>query len=76
MASILMISAALFYEDTLVPAAQDVSLLTWSGLPNPDIPILFRGCETEEDWIEEGAVSIGSFNNLLQSRSPSPVLVQ
>ena len=50
-----MIPAALFYEDTLEPAAQDVSLIQWSGLPNTNIPILFRGCETDEDWVEEGA---------------------
>jgi hypothetical protein len=48
-----MVPAALFYEDTLQPAAQDVSLIAWSGLPNPKIPILFHGCETEEDWIDE-----------------------
>ena len=52
-----MIPAALFYEDTLQPAAQDVSLLEWHGLPNPEIPILFQGVETGEEWIEEGAVS-------------------
>jgi hypothetical protein len=48
-----MVPAALFYDDTLQPAAKDVGLIQWSGLPNPRIPILFRGCETHEDWIEE-----------------------
>jgi hypothetical protein len=48
-----MVPAALFYEDTLKPAATDVKLIQWSGLGNPNIPILFRGCESEEDWIEE-----------------------
>ena len=55
-----MVPAALFYDDTLEPAAQDVSLVKWGGLPNPSIPILFRGCETDEDWIGEGA---SWFNN-------------
>ena len=52
-----MIPAVLFYEDTLQPAAMDVSLMKWHGLPNPKIPIAFIGCETDDDWIEEGAVS-------------------
>ena len=51
--SILMVPAALFYEDTLEPAAEDVSLIHWSGLPNPNIPIVLCGCETPDDWIEE-----------------------
>ena len=54
-----MIPASLFYDDSLKASANDVQLVKWSGLPNPKIPILFAGTETEEDWIEEGAVSIG-----------------
>lgn len=52
-----MVPAALFYEDSLVASAQDVRLVKWSQLPNPTIPILFAGCESKEDWIDEGAVS-------------------
>ena len=48
-----MIPAALFYDDTLQPAAENVSLIAWSALPNPAMPILFCGVETLEDWIEE-----------------------
>lgn len=48
-----MVPAALFYEDTLQPAARDVSLIQWSGLPNPRIPILFQGTDTEEHWVDE-----------------------
>ena len=55
MSSILMVPAALFYNDTLIASATDVSLLNWSRLPNPRIPILFQGCESEESWIDEGA---------------------
>lgn len=54
-APILMVPAALFYNDSLIASATDVDLLKWSGLPNPRIPILFQGCETEESWIDEGA---------------------
>jgi helicase MOV-10 len=55
MSSILMVPAALFYNDTLIASATDVKLIEWSGLPNPRIPILFQGCESEESWIDEGA---------------------
>ena len=53
-----MIPSTLFYEDTLLPAAKDVRRLPWSGLPNPEMPIAFLGCNAEENWIEEGAVSL------------------
>nr|XP_019043149.1 hypothetical protein I302_07720 [Kwoniella bestiolae CBS 10118]OCF22079.1 hypothetical protein I302_07720 [Kwoniella bestiolae CBS 10118] len=52
-APILMVPAAMFYNDTLVPAAKNVDLLKWKDLPNPKIPILFQGCEGAEDWIDE-----------------------
>ena len=48
-----MVPAALFYEDSLIASAEDVHLVKWSKLPNPKIPILFQGCETEENWIDE-----------------------
>jgi hypothetical protein len=46
----------MFYDDTLIASA-DAKLISWSELPNPEIPILFQGCETEENWVDEGAVS-------------------
>ena len=51
-----MVPAALFYEDALLASAKDVKLIKWSGLPNPRIPILFQGCNTKEDTIDEGTV--------------------
>lgn len=60
-----MPSTSLFYDDTLKAAAADVELLKWSELPNPAIPILFQGCEAEEDWVDEGAVSHPSVIRLL-----------
>nr|XP_019000047.1 uncharacterized protein I203_07582 [Kwoniella mangroviensis CBS 8507]OCF63508.1 hypothetical protein I203_07582 [Kwoniella mangroviensis CBS 8507] len=72
-APILMIPAALFYEDTLIPSARDVELLKWQGFPNPRIPILFHGCEGEENWIDEVSISwynsseIEYINDLVQS---------
>jgi superfamily I DNA and/or RNA helicase len=55
MPALLMAPSALFYDDTLVPRAQDVRLIKWSGLVNPDVPIAIKGIETEEATIDEGA---------------------
>ena len=53
MPSILMVPSAMFYQDRLVPAARDVQMMRWSQLPNPQIPILFKGCNSEEYCIDE-----------------------
>jgi superfamily I DNA and/or RNA helicase len=50
-----MVPSKLFYDDKLFASAPDVKLIKWSGLPNPTIPVVFRGCETEESWVHEGA---------------------
>lgn len=50
-----MVPSKLFYNDQLIASAEDVKLIKWSGLPNPDIPVVFRGCQTEESWVHEGA---------------------
>lgn len=50
-----MVPSKLFYDDKLFASASDVKLIKWSGLPNPIIPVVFRGCETEESWVHEGA---------------------
>jgi hypothetical protein len=48
-----MVPSAMFYQDRLIPAAQDVKLMRWSQMPNPNIPILFRGSDSEEYCIDE-----------------------
>jgi hypothetical protein len=48
-----MVPAAMFYNDTLEAAAEDVVLIKWSGLPNPSMPIAFYENESEESWIDE-----------------------
>lgn len=68
-----MVPAALFYEDALLASAKDVNLVKWSKLPNPNIPILFRGCNTEDDTQDEGAVSA---TNLVSTHKLMIVLVQ
>jgi hypothetical protein len=50
-------AGSLFYQDTLLAYATDVKLVKWSGLTNPDMPVLFHGCATKEDTVDEGAVS-------------------
>lgn len=49
---ILLLPSTLFYDDDLEPVA-DVPLCKWAGLPNPKLPMLIRGVETEDDWVEE-----------------------
>ena len=72
-----MVPSSMFYHDTLVPSARNVSLIEWSQLPNPRIPILFQGCETKERGIDEGsswqnpgeiAQVLGLIKSLLQER--------
>jgi superfamily I DNA and/or RNA helicase len=55
MPAILMAPSGLFYDNSLVPAAKNVQLIKWSGLSNPSVPILFKGCETEDMTVDEGA---------------------
>ncbi len=49
---ILLLPSTLFYEDTLEPKA-DTPLLTWGGMLNPKLPVVIKGIEAAEDWVEE-----------------------
>lgn len=49
---ILLVSSTLFYDDVLEPVA-NVPASRWDGLPNKRIPILIKGVESDEDWIDE-----------------------
>jgi superfamily I DNA and/or RNA helicase len=55
MPSILMAPSGLFYEGSLVPSAKDVQMIKWSGLTNSNVPILFRGCDSDDMTTDEGA---------------------
>lgn len=55
MPAILMAPSGLFYNGSLKPAAKDVRMIKWSGLPNAQVPIVFRNCETEDSTTDEGA---------------------
>ena len=57
---ILMMPSAMFYYSTLIPEAGETSsLTTWTGLPNPRIPVLFHPSRGDESWIRDTA---GWFN--------------
>jgi superfamily I DNA and/or RNA helicase len=53
---ILLLPSTIFYNDILEPVA-DIALSRWNGLPNPAFPMLIRGVESEEDWIDEVSAS-------------------
>jgi hypothetical protein len=51
--------STMFYDDTLEPFAsssvQTTPLANWDRLPRPGFPVLFYGCESPEDFVDEGA---------------------
>jgi hypothetical protein len=49
---ILLLPSTIFYDDALEPVA-DVPLSQWNGLPNKRLPMLIRGIEAAEGWIDE-----------------------
>jgi len=49
---ILMPPSAIFYDDSLEPCAQSGSV-SWSGLPNPQLPLVFIGNSSEEQSVDE-----------------------
>jgi hypothetical protein len=44
--------SAIFYDDSLEPCAQNGSVC-WSGLPNPNLPLVFIGSSFEEQSVDE-----------------------
>lgn len=44
--------SAIFYDDSLEPCAQSGSV-SWSGLPNPQLPLVFIGNSSEEQSVDE-----------------------
>ncbi|KAF7297231.1 hypothetical protein MIND_00956200 [Mycena indigotica] len=57
--AILMPPSAMFYDDSLVPCAVN-GAVTWSRLPNPRLPLMFIGSDTEEEcrasWYNSGEI--------------------
>lgn len=48
-----MCPSAIFYDDTLEPCAQGNGTVSWSGLANPKLPLMFIGNDSPEDCIDE-----------------------
>lgn len=53
-AAILMPPSAIFYNDSLEPCASN-GRINWSGLPNPELPLVFIGNEGPEECVDERA---------------------
>lgn len=60
---ILLLPSTIFYDDSLEPVAK-VTLSQWSDLPNKRLPMLIKGIEANEDWIDE--VSWGTISPWLE----------
>ncbi|KAF7321050.1 hypothetical protein HMN09_00192300 [Mycena chlorophos] len=52
--AILMPPSAIFYDDSLIPCAVN-GTVTWSGLPNPRLPLMFIASDSQEECIDERA---------------------
>ncbi|KAJ7593410.1 P-loop containing nucleoside triphosphate hydrolase protein [Mycena floridula] len=52
--AILMPPSAMFYNDSLEPCAINGSI-SWSGIPNPQLPLIFIGCDGKEQCVDERA---------------------
>lgn len=49
---ILMPPSAMFYDDSLEPCAQN-GRISWSGLPNPSLPLAFFGTDSKDESADE-----------------------
>ena len=54
--------SAMFYNDSLIPSAAN-GRISWSGMLNPDMPLVFIGCSAPENCIDEV---------ILKSRTSTP----
>jgi superfamily I DNA and/or RNA helicase len=52
---ILWLPNTLFYNNRLQPC-NNVPLSKWPSLPNPQLPILVKHVEAEDDWVEEVSI--------------------
>lgn len=81
--AILMPPSAIFYNDTLQPYAQN-GKISWSGLPNPRLPLKFIGTDALEkstdekaSWFNPGQINIivATIKSLLEDpRASDPPL--
>ncbi|KAF5383955.1 hypothetical protein D9757_007350 [Collybiopsis confluens] len=52
--AILMPPSAMFYNDSLEPCARN-GLISWAGLSNNKFPLMFLGCDTKDESLDERA---------------------
>ncbi|KIK57484.1 hypothetical protein GYMLUDRAFT_46067 [Collybiopsis luxurians FD-317 M1] len=52
--AILMPPSAMFYNDSLEPCARN-GLISWAGLSNNKFPLMFLGCDTKDESMDERA---------------------
>jgi len=57
--------SAIFYDDSLEPCALSGSV-SWSGLPNPQLPLVFIGNSSEEQSVDEVWVSLRKIHLVLR----------
>jgi len=71
--------SAIFYDDSLEPCAQNGSV-NWSGLPDPQLPLVFIGNNSEErsvderaSWFNDGEINkvVDTITSLLAERESS-----
>ncbi|KAJ3818044.1 P-loop containing nucleoside triphosphate hydrolase protein [Lentinula raphanica] len=65
--AILMPPSAMFYNDSLEPSATN-GLISWAGLTNNKFPLMFLGCDTKDESVDERATwyNVGEIDRIVE----------
>ncbi|KAJ3937652.1 MAG: P-loop containing nucleoside triphosphate hydrolase protein [Lentinula lateritia] len=65
--AILMPPSAMFYNDSLEPCASN-GMISWTGLSNNKYPLMFLGCNTKDESVDERATwfNIGEIDRIVE----------
>ncbi|KAJ3868521.1 P-loop containing nucleoside triphosphate hydrolase protein [Lentinula novae-zelandiae] len=65
--AILMPPSAMFYNDSLEPCASN-GMISWAGLSNNKYPLMFLGCDTKDESVDERATwfNIGEIDRIVE----------
>ncbi|GAW07733.1 P-loop containing nucleoside triphosphate hydrolase protein [Lentinula edodes] len=65
--AILMPPSAMFYNDSLEPCASN-GMIAWAGLSNNKYPLMFLGCDTKDESVDERATwfNIGEIDQIVE----------
>ncbi|KAJ4480980.1 P-loop containing nucleoside triphosphate hydrolase protein [Lentinula aciculospora] len=65
--AILMPPSAMFYNDSLEPCANN-GMISWAGLSNNKYPLMFLGCDTQDETVDERATwfNIGEIDRIAE----------